>query len=143
MPVRMYSKSRKYSYRCGILLCQALSKAWSLACASPQASRIVIPPGIYAMGQISLEGPCKSPVNLIVKGNIRCPVDTSKFKPVVGWISFQHLDGFTLSGYGVFDGQGTSLWGRKCDRSRYCNQLPIVSFRYVILLQSCLCWKIH
>ncbi|KAJ9686855.1 hypothetical protein PVL29_015626 [Vitis rotundifolia] len=104
---------------------QALLKAWEAACASPIASRVVIPNGIYALGQVGIEGPCKAPINLIVKGTVRAPVDTSRFQAQAGWVAFTNLDQFTLSGYGVFDGQGQSVWGQKCSRTKYCHQLPI------------------
>nr|CAN65676.1 hypothetical protein VITISV_002011 [Vitis vinifera] len=114
---------------------QALLTAWEAACASPIVSRVVIPAGIYALGQVTIEGPCKAPINLIVKGTVRAPVDTSRFKPQAGWVAFQHLDQFTLSGYGVFDGQGQSVWGQKCSRTKYCNQLPI-NLRFNFLTNS-------
>uniref|UniRef100_F6HHK3 Polygalacturonase n=1 Tax=Vitis vinifera TaxID=29760 RepID=F6HHK3_VITVI len=114
---------------------QALLTAWEAACASPIASRVVIPAGIYALGQVTIEGPCKAPINLIVKGTVRAPVDTSRFKPQAGWVAFQHLDQFTLSGYGVFDGQGQSVWGQKCSRTKYCHQLPI-NLRFNFLTNS-------
>ena len=39
-------------------------------------------------------------------------MDTSKFKAEGGWIAFQQIDQFILSGGGVFDGQGKTVWGR-------------------------------
>ncbi|KAJ0027692.1 hypothetical protein Pint_36050 [Pistacia integerrima] len=40
-----------------------------------------------------------------------------------GWVTFQRIQGFTLSGGGIFDGQGASSWGA-CGND-YCKQLPI------------------
>ncbi|RVW71856.1 Polygalacturonase [Vitis vinifera] len=58
---------------------QALLKAWGDACALPVTSTVVIPDGTYALGKFKAEG---------------------------GWIAFQQIDQFILSGGGVFDGQG-------------------------------------
>ncbi|RVW64613.1 Exopolygalacturonase [Vitis vinifera] len=89
------------------------------------ASTVMIPEGTYALGQITIGGPCKAPINFIVQGTMKAPVDTSRFKAEAGWIAFQQIDQFTLFGGGVFYGQGKTVWGRKSPRSAYCNQLPI------------------
>ena len=91
------------------------------------ASTIVIPGGTYALGQTVIEGPCKAPINFIVEGTLRSPVETKRFKPEIGWISFQRIDNFSLSGGGVFDGEGTTVWGKHCPVQDYCNELPVVS----------------
>ncbi|CBI28390.3 unnamed protein product, partial [Vitis vinifera] len=104
---------------------QALLKAWGDSCSSPVASTVMIPNGTYALGQITIGGPCKAPINFVVQGTVMAPVDTSRFKAEAGWIAFQQIDQFTLSGGGVFDGQGKTVWGRKCPHYAYCKQLPI------------------
>ncbi|KAJ9686854.1 hypothetical protein PVL29_015625 [Vitis rotundifolia] len=106
---------------------QALLKAWGDACSSPVASTVMTPDGTYALGQITIGGPCKAPINFIVQGTVKAPMDTRRFKAEAGWIAFQQIDQFTLSGGGVFDGQGKTVWGTKCPSSAYCNQLPILS----------------
>ena len=98
------------------------------------ASTVMIPEGTYALGQITIGGPCKAPINFIVQGTMKAPVDTSRFKAEAGWIAFQQIDQFTLFGGGVFYGQGKTVWGRKSPRSAYCNQLPIVSSCIYILV---------
>ncbi|CBI28389.3 hypothetical protein VitviT2T_018075 [Vitis vinifera] len=104
---------------------QALLAAWKEACASPTPSSVLVPAGTYGLGQICFEGPCKAPINLIVEGTLKAPVDTKNFKADAGWVAFQNIDHFTLSGKGVFDGQGPAVWGKKCARSSYCGALPI------------------
>ncbi|RVW71857.1 Polygalacturonase [Vitis vinifera] len=83
---------------------KALLKACGNACASPMASTVMIPEGTYALGQITIGGPCKAPINFIVQGTMKAPEDTSRFKAEAGWIAFQQIDQFTLFG-GVFYGQ--------------------------------------
>ena len=98
----------------------------------------MIPDGTYALGQITIGGSYKAPINFNVQGTVKSSMDTSRFKAEAGWIAFQQIDQFTLSGGGVFDGQGKTVWGRKCPHYAYCKQLPIVSsciymLNYVIL----------
>lgn len=96
----------------------------------------MIPSGTYALGQTIIQGPCKSPITVIVQGTLKAPIDTSHFKPDAGWVAFQYIDHFTLAGNGVFDGQGTTLWGKACGRASYCNNLPIVSSHIKIYIQT-------
>ncbi|KAJ9686037.1 hypothetical protein PVL29_015089 [Vitis rotundifolia] len=84
---------------------QALLKAWGDACSSPVASTVMIPDGTYALGQTTIGGPCKAPINFIVQGTVKAPVDDSRFKAEAG----------------------KTVWGTKCPSSAYCNHLPFVS----------------
>lgn len=104
---------------------QALLNAWRDACASPVVSTVMIPDGTYALGQITIGGPYKAPINFNVQGTVKSSMDTSRFKAEAGWIAFQQIDQFILSYGGVFYGQAKPVQGRKCPISAYCNQLPI------------------
>ncbi|TXG55626.1 hypothetical protein EZV62_020882 [Acer yangbiense] len=44
------------------------------------------------------------------------------------WVAFSNINGLTVSGGGVFDGQGPTAWG-KCDKNEYCKSLPM-NFRF-------------
>ncbi|XP_065861493.1 polygalacturonase-like [Euphorbia lathyris] len=48
---------------------QALLKAWNEAC----ASEILIREGNYLLGEIDLVGPCKAPIVIVIKGNLKAP----------------------------------------------------------------------
>ncbi|XP_034677818.1 exopolygalacturonase-like [Vitis riparia] len=85
----------------------------------------MIPDGTYALGQITIGGPYKAPINFNVQGTVKSPMDTSRFKAEAGWIAFQQIDQFILSYGGVFYGQAKPVWSRKGPSSAYCNQLPI------------------
>ena len=51
-----------------------------------------------------------------------------KTLPGDNWIIFAHIDRLTVSGGGVFDGQGKEAWGKNdCYKRINCAQLPIVS----------------
>ena len=70
-----------------------------------------------------MTGPCKSHIQIQLQGILQAPVD------LVGdnWISFQNIDQFTLTGQGVFDGQGKVAWGKNdCNKNPNCAKLPIV-----------------
>lgn len=106
---------------------QALLAAWKAACESPASSTVIIPGGKYALGQVVIEGPCKAPINLIVQGTVIAPADTKHFNhQILGWVNFNNIDGFTMSGNGVFDGQGSAVWGKVCGKKSYCGSLPMV-----------------
>ena len=52
-----------------------------------------------------------------------------------GWIEFAWIEGLTLTGGGVLDGQGAEAWPfSKCPTSPNCDLLPIVCFQYLNLL---------
>ncbi|XVF21088.1 hypothetical protein REPUB_Repub12eG0060600 [Reevesia pubescens] len=102
-----------------------LLNAWKESCSSTTPSKILIPKGTYALSQISLDGPCKSPIELQVQGTIMAPANPSAFKEP-NWVVFNNIDGLTMSGGGVFDGQGSNVWGKNdCSKIKYCAALPI------------------
>ncbi|XP_011656227.1 exopolygalacturonase [Cucumis sativus] len=108
---------------------QALTDAWKAACGSTSQSQVLIPQGAYKLSKIQLTGPCKSHIQIQLQGILQAPVD------LVGdnWISFQNIDQFTLTGQGVFDGQGKIAWGKNdCNKNPNCAKLPInVRFDYI------------
>ncbi|KAK4769041.1 hypothetical protein SAY86_027191 [Trapa natans] len=104
---------------------QALMKTWELACTSTSPSKIWIPKGKYALKEVKFSGPCKSHIELQLDGILIAPTDTGSFK-TDGWISFENIDQFTLSGSGTFDGQGMHAWKfNDCHKRLKCNVLPM------------------
>jgi polygalacturonase len=89
---------------------KALTSAWNEACASTTAAKIVIPAGTYQLNGIELKGPCKAPIELQVDGTIQAPADPSVIKGTEQWFKFLYMDHLTLSGKGVFDGQGATVY---------------------------------
>ncbi|KAI5428732.1 polygalacturonase [Lathyrus oleraceus] len=90
---------------------QAFIKAWTLACASPTPTKIVIPAGTYMLTGIDVKGPCKAPIEIQVDGTIQAPSDINLVqKGSDQWVRFQYINSLTLSGQGVFDGQGADVW---------------------------------
>ncbi|XP_058727655.1 polygalacturonase-like [Vicia villosa] len=89
---------------------QAFTTAWNEACASTTAAKIVIPAGTYKMGLLEVKGPCKAPVEVQVDGTIQAPGNNADLKGAEQWIRFNDIDSLTISGKGVFDGQGAAAW---------------------------------
>ncbi|XP_022728402.1 polygalacturonase-like [Durio zibethinus] len=113
-------------------LSQPLLNAWKEACASTTPSKIVIPKGTYFLSKATLEGPCKGPIELQVQGTVMAPADPSVFKQP-DWVAFNRIDQFSMSGGGVFDGQGATAWGKNdCAKHKYCTALPVnLRFNFV------------
>ncbi|KAK7327678.1 hypothetical protein VNO77_21765 [Canavalia gladiata] len=59
---------------------KAFISAWTQACASTTAVKIVIPAGTYNMGVIDLKGPCKAPIEIKVDGTIKAPANPDVLK---------------------------------------------------------------
>ncbi|PON77144.1 Glycoside hydrolase [Trema orientale] len=122
----------RYGARADIDISQALSNAWKDACSSPGQSKVLIPRGIFKLKKATLVGPCKAPVMFQLQGTLRAPTEPSGFKDGDGWVSFQRIDGLTVTGGGTFDGQGLAVWGKHCTQTNYCSKLPInIRFDYV------------
>ena len=102
----------------------ALANAWRDACTSNRSSEIFIPRGIFRVKQGKFEGLCNSPIDFQLGGTLQA------LKSLQGdnWITFARVDRLTLSGEGVFYGQGKAAWKRNdCHKCINCAQLPVVS----------------
>ncbi|XWS11037.1 hypothetical protein CRYUN_Cryun38cG0049200 [Craigia yunnanensis] len=81
----------------------ALMSAWKEVCALGTPSKVVILEWVYMLSPVTLEGPCKAPVKVQVRGKLKAPADPNKFNKA-SWVTFQRIDQFILSGAGSFDG---------------------------------------
>lgn len=115
---------------CHFHILKALTSAWTQACASTSAVKIVIPKGNYQMTHVLLKGPCKAPIELYVDGIIKAPV---KPQDVGGneILRFDYVNALTMSGNGVFDGQGSYAWTQSdCSKTFNCKFLGMVNKYY-------------
>ncbi|XP_009601010.1 polygalacturonase-like [Nicotiana tomentosiformis] len=104
---------------------KALLSAFKEACNSKIPSKVVIPKGIYLMNQVRLEGNCKAPIELQIQATLKAPPNPSQLKKDMEWLTINHIDHFTLSGGGIFDGQGEQGWAQNdCKNSESCGKLP-------------------
>ncbi|KAF5741381.1 exopolygalacturonase-like [Tripterygium wilfordii] len=105
---------------------QAVQKAWTEACASATPSKLVIPKGDFNVAQLKLEGPCKAPIEIQLQGTLKAPVSMGNLQNTDGWISISQVEGFTMNGGGVIDGQGAEAWKKNdCDKNPKCSGLPM------------------
>ncbi|KAL7128524.1 hypothetical protein ABFS83_13G001700 [Erythranthe nasuta] len=104
-----------------------LAKVWKEACEATNASKVLIPKGTWYLSQIRLVGPNKAPLELEVQGTVEANPDYTKLPQKDGqWITINYLDGFTISGGGVFDGKGEQAWkANDCHKNPNCPKLPI------------------
>ncbi|XP_015931649.1 polygalacturonase-like [Arachis duranensis] len=105
---------------------QALANAWNEACQSATASKIMIPSGQYRMKAVAVKGPCKAPIELYVDGTIIAPPNPKDLNNEWQWVKFEYVDFLTISGSGVFDGQGATAWKlNDCGKNPNCARLSM------------------
>ncbi|CAN0905351.1 PG1 [Linum grandiflorum] len=107
----------------------AFTKAFTAACESPTPACVVIPPGDYRLGIITLKGPCKSSIKFHVDGNLLAPPEIEGDS----WVTFNYMEHFCLVGKGTFDGMGTAAWTKNdCHKNKKCKTLPFnLRFNFV------------
>ncbi|CAN6574151.1 unnamed protein product [Malus baccata var. baccata] len=125
--------SAKYGGKANSDISQAFSKAWTDACASTLASKIVVPRGTYKFVGATFKGPCKAPIEIQLQGTLQAPADGSKLPKADTWVGFERIDGLTLSGGGTFDGQGATAWKQNdCNKNKNCKSIAInLRFNFV------------
>ncbi|KAL0423762.1 UNVERIFIED_CONTAM: Polygalacturonase [Sesamum radiatum] len=108
--------------------------AWKEASNSTSPSIIVIPRGTWSLSQVKLIGN-KAPLELQVQGTVQANPKTGQLPNKDGeWITINYyVNYFTLSGGGVFDGQGQEAWKQNdCHKNRNCAKLPMnLSFNFI------------
>ncbi|XP_073064785.1 polygalacturonase-like [Primulina eburnea] len=124
----------KYGAKPNADISEALLSAWKEACASTSPSTVVIPKGTWQLTQVKLLGPNKSPIELQVQGDLKAPLDPNQMPDKQGeWFTINYVNYLTISGGGVFDGQGQEAWKRNdCGKNQKCVKLPLnLSFNFI------------
>lgn len=106
----------------------AFRAAWGEACKnSTTHAKVLIPAGTFRAAQTMFAGPCTSPkpITVEVMGTVKANTDPSEYVSPE-WFTFQDIDGFVLTGKGVFDGQGAASWPfNDCKQTKgNCAPLP-------------------
>ncbi|KAJ1415575.1 Pectin lyase fold/virulence factor [Sesbania bispinosa] len=102
---------------------QAFLNAWTKACESTTTSKILISSGTYKMNAVHVKGPCKAPIEVHVEGIIQAPANPDALKGAYEWVKFEYVDYFTLTGKGIFDGQGAVSWKQNdCGTNKNCKR---------------------
>ncbi|KAF3328538.1 Polygalacturonase [Carex littledalei] len=101
---------------------QAFMKAWSAACSDAIPATLLVPPGKkFLIGTAtSLQGPCNSPVNFQIDGNITAPNRIWTTERIT-WISFNNINNLNVYGQGTIDGQGAIWWDYFVHYSYVCS----------------------
>ncbi|KAF8409674.1 hypothetical protein HHK36_005753 [Tetracentron sinense] len=110
---------------------KAFGNAWREACRWEGRNKVLIPEGTYMASPVMFQGPCKGYMVFETKGVVKAPTDLSMFDD--SWITFQYINGLTISGGGTFDGQGASAWPyNQCTRNPNCKSLPVsIRFNFI------------
>ncbi|KAE8646348.1 hypothetical protein Csa_016065, partial [Cucumis sativus] len=106
---------------------QAFMTTWIAACRNTVGpAKFLIPQDIFLVGPVTFAGPCKSfPITLENQGTVKATTDISAYSSSE-WFSIEDVTGFILTGSGVFDGQGVSVWTyNDCIKNNLCQLLPI------------------
>ncbi|KAJ7972999.1 Pectin lyase-like superfamily protein [Quillaja saponaria] len=105
---------------------EAFMQGWIAACRNASGpSKLVIPQGTFVVGPMVFQGPCsQQPMIVEVHGTVKATTDVSEYTSAE-WISFEGVDGLVLTGRGIFDGQGSSVWAyNDCKNNVKCAPLP-------------------
>lgn len=100
---------------------KAFLTAWDSACKSTAPASIKVPSGRFLLGTpLNFNGPCmNNAIAFRIEGTLIAPSDYKAMASLPSWVSFQHVDGVSISG-GVLDGQGSSLWECKSSDPAKC-----------------------
>ncbi|KAM0033710.1 putative endo-polygalacturonase [Helianthus debilis subsp. tardiflorus] len=91
---------------------KAFEAAWLAAC-KLEASTMVVPKGsVFLIKPISFSGPnCESNIVFQLDGTIIAPKRSGSWESgLLQWLEFTKLNGITIRGTGVIDGQGSGWW---------------------------------
>ncbi|XP_051140125.1 polygalacturonase-like [Andrographis paniculata] len=124
-----------YGARYGEDIAPVMLRIWKeiQASARPMASKIVIPSRKWYLSELQLEGPNKARIELDVRGIVQAPEWMPMPANKGGWITIRHMNGFVLTGGGVFDGRGHQAWQQnQCHQNSNCPQFPLnLSFNFM------------
>ncbi|KAF3666414.1 Polygalacturonase [Capsicum annuum] len=131
-PARAVFDVTKYGATPNGDISKAVMDAFKEACAATSPSTIVIPKGTFPMNKVKLQGPCKAPLELQVQATLQAPPDPKQLTGEGEWFTINYLDHFTLSGTGIFDGQGKAAWAQNdCAKSKNCHLPNNLSFNFL------------
>ncbi|XXG57457.1 hypothetical protein AAC387_Pa03g4604 [Persea americana] len=117
---------------------RAFMAAWQAACSYTGSARLLIPKHTYVLGQVKFAGPCKNVPSLTIymKGHLMAVRDLNRFTDSDVWVEFGWVKGLTLTGDGIFDGQGSYAWPfNKCPKNKHCEVLP-TSIKFIAMTNT-------
>ena len=114
----------------------ALARAWKAACASPLPAVVLVPGGKrYLLSNVvKLPGPCKSAsVTLTVQGTLVASPNRADWsdRDRRHWVVFRAVDGLTVNGGGVIDGNGEAWWKNSCKINKALASVLAAALRFI------------
>ncbi|VAH55455.1 unnamed protein product [Triticum turgidum subsp. durum] len=97
---------------------QAFVDAWKAACATGGTIYLNVPAGkSYQIWPVTLAGPCRGEIKLMISGNIIAPEDPEEWSDgdQGRWLHFWGVGDLSLSGSGIVDGRGQQWWAGSCE----------------------------
>uniref|UniRef100_A0A8R7RAT8 Polygalacturonase n=2 Tax=Triticum urartu TaxID=4572 RepID=A0A8R7RAT8_TRIUA len=97
---------------------QAFVDAWKAACATGGTTYLNVPAGkYYQIWPVTLAGPCRGEIKLMISGNIIAPEDPEEWSDgdQGRWLHFWGVADLSLSGGGIVDGRGQQWWAGSCE----------------------------
>ncbi|KAM0908603.1 hypothetical protein ACQ4PT_015354 [Festuca glaucescens] len=94
---------------------QALVDAWKAACGTDDNTYLNVPAGkSYQIWPVTLAGPCRDEIKLLISGNIVAPESPDEWRggDRGKWLHFSGVSDLALSGGGIIDGRGQQWWAR-------------------------------
>ncbi|GFP84874.1 polygalacturonase [Phtheirospermum japonicum] len=104
---------------------KALESAWQKACATA-GGIVTVPRRTFLVTWATFTGPCNGPTFFHLHGTL-IAADTPALDDSDYWISFTRVDDLTISGNGVFNGNGALSWSRCRGIAGGCKNLPPMS----------------
>lgn len=113
---------------------QAFVDAWSAACGTGDTTYLNVPAGkSYQIWPLTLSGPCRNDIKLLISGNIVAPENPDDWQEegsssqVTQWLHFRGMSGLALSGGGIVDGRGQQWWARQTQNSNSSQPQPAMA----------------
>ncbi|XP_076923826.1 exopolygalacturonase-like [Bidens hawaiensis] len=104
---------------------KAFISAWNNACSHRGGGRVVVPRGTYMLDAVMFIGPCRGPMEFIIRGSLEASNNPANFF-VDHWITFKYIDQLTIGGGGSLLGHGGAAWHyNDCNHNSRCKTLPV------------------
>ncbi|KAK6141234.1 hypothetical protein DH2020_025031 [Rehmannia glutinosa] len=100
---------------------EGFASAWEKACGI-DGGMVSVPIGTFLVKSGNFNGPCNGETLFHIDGIVKAS-DAPTLNSQDYWITFFEVDGLTVSGNGVFDGNGAASWSR-CHGISKCQSLP-------------------
>lgn len=94
---------------------KAFLATWAIACQSTKPAEFYVPEGVFLVGYLLFEGPCKSFMSFTNSGTIKAPLNYTNPTVISAWIKFYNIIGMSFTG-GIIDGSGRRLWACKSNK---------------------------